>query len=86
MYGQQMNQYGYQPQGYPQQGYGQQAAPQRPRMNTQQMLDQIDSQIGKGVKFQQPGDTVSGIIESVTAGQVHVFDSINQRPTNQPDY
>lgn len=86
MYGQQMNQYGYQPQGYPQQGYGQQAAPRQPRMNASQMLDQIDSQTSKSVKFQQPGDTVSGIIESVTAGQVHVYDSINQRPTNQPDY
>lgn len=86
MYGQQMNQYGYQPQGYPQQGYDQQAAPRQPRMNASQMLDQIDSQTSKSVKFQQPGDTVSGIIESVTAGQVHVYDSINQRPTNQPDY
>lgn len=73
------NQFG----AYPQQGYQPQ---QRPRMNTAQMLDQIDSQSSKGAKFENPGDTVSGIIENVSAAQVNVYDSVNQKPTNQPDY
>ena len=55
-------------------------------MTAAQMLDSIDSQSSKSFKFQNPGDSVSGVIESVTASQMHVYDSLNQRPTNQPDF
>lgn len=64
----------------------QQAQPQPTQMTAAQMLDSIDSQSSKSFKFQNPGDSVSGVIESVTASQMHVYDSLNQRPTNQPDF
>lgn len=64
----------------------QQAQPQPTQMTAAQMLDNIDSQSSKSFKFQNPGDSVSGVIESVTASQMHVYDSLNQRPTNQPDF
>lgn len=64
----------------------QQAQPQPTQMTAAQMLDSIDSQSSKSFKFQNPGDSVSGVIESVTARQMHVYDSLNQRPTNQPDF
>lgn len=72
----------YTPQGY----QPQQPQAQRPRMNVAQMLDQIDSQSSKGAKFENPGDTIGGTIENVSAAQVNVYDSVNQKPTNQPDY
>lgn len=64
----------------------QQAQPQPTQMTAAQMLDSIDSQSSKSFKFQNPGDSVSGVIESVTASQMHVYDLLNQRPTNQPDF
>lgn len=71
-YGYPQQQYG-RPQGYaPQQQY--QQPPQQPvHMSAAQMLDQIDSQNSKSAKFEQPGDRVSGIIETVTASQVRDF-------------
>lgn len=83
MYGQN-NQYGgyqqgyQQPQyggGYPPQQYGQQPPQQRPQLTAEQMLDRIDSQSSKSAfnADSQPGASVSGVIESVTAVQVRDF-------------
>lgn len=87
MYGQNYNyqqpqQYGrapYQQQGY-QQAYGQYPqqqtqSPAQPRMSAQQMLDALDSQSSKGAfnAQSQPGTTVSGVIEAITASQVTDF-------------
>ncbi|WP_411327108.1 hypothetical protein [Bifidobacterium longum] len=73
-------QYGsYPQQGYPQQGYqqGYGQPPARPAvsMTPEQMLASIESQSSKGAKFEQPGTSVSGIIENVTANQIRDFKS-----------
>ena len=73
-------QYGsYPQQGYPQQGYqqGYGQPPARPAvsMTPEQMLASIESQSSKGAKFEQPGTSISGIIENVTANQIRDFKS-----------
>lgn len=79
MFGQPQPQYGYPQQGYPQQGYqqGYGQPPARPAvsMTPEQMLDSIESQSSKGAKFEQPGTSISGIIENVTANQIRDFKS-----------
>lgn len=80
MFGQQpQQQYGYPQQGYPQQGYqqGYGQPPARPAvsMTPEQMLASIESQSSKGAKFEQPGTSISGIIENVTANQIRDFKS-----------
>lgn len=79
MFGQPQQQYGYPQQGYPQQGYqqGYGQPPARPAvsMTPEQMLASIESQSSKGAKFEQPGTSVSGIIENVTANQIRDFKS-----------
>lgn len=80
MFGQPQQQYGYPQQGYPQQGYPQQGygqPPARPAvsMTPEQMLASIESQSSKGAKFEQPGTSISGIIENVTANQIRDFKS-----------
>lgn len=74
MFGQPQQQYGYPQQGYPQQGYqqGYGQPPARPAvsMTPEQMLASIESQSSKGAKFEQPGTSISGIIENVTANQI----------------
>lgn len=79
MFGQPQQQYGYPQQGYPQQGYqqGYGQPPARPAvsMTPEQMLASIESQISKGAKFEQPGTSISGIIENVTANQIRDFKS-----------
>lgn len=76
MYGQNNNQYGYQPQygGYQQQG-GYPPQQQQPQLTAEQMLDRIDSQSSKSAfnADSQPGAMVTGVIESVTATQVRDF-------------
>lgn len=78
MFGQ-PQQYGYPQQGYPQQGYqqGYGQPPARPAvsMTPEQMLASIESQSSKGAKFEQPGTSISGIIENVTANQIRDFKS-----------
>lgn len=77
MFGQPQQQYGYPQQGYPQQGYqqGYGQPPARPAvsMTPEQMLASIESQSSKGAKFEQPGTSISGIIENVTANQIRDF-------------
>lgn len=73
-------QYGsYPQQGYPQQGYqqGYGQPPARPAvsMTPEQMLASIESQSSKSAKFEQPGTSISGIIENVTANQIRDFKS-----------
>lgn len=79
MFGQPQQQYGYPQQGYPQQGYqqGYGQPPARPAvsMTPEQMLASIESQSSKGAKFEQPGTSISGIIENVTANQICDFKS-----------
>lgn len=79
MFGQPQQQYGYPQQGYPQQGYqqGYGQPPARPAvsMTPEQMLASIESQSSKGAKFEQPGTSISGIIENVTANQIRDFKS-----------
>lgn len=80
MFGQQpQQQYGYPQQGYPQQGYqqGYGQPPARPAvsMTPEQMLASIESQSSKSAKFEQPGTSISGIIENVTANQIRDFKS-----------
>lgn len=79
MFGQPQPQYGYPQQGYPQQGYqqGYGQPPARPAvsMTPEQMLASIESQSSKGAKFEQPGTSISGIIENVTANQIRDFKS-----------
>ena len=79
MFGQPQQQYGYPQQGYPQQGYqqGYSQPPARPAvsMTPEQMLASIESQSSKGAKFEQPGTSISGIIENVTANQIRDFKS-----------
>lgn len=79
MFGQPQQQYGYPQQGYPQQGYqqGYGQPPARPAvsMTPEQMLASIESQRSKGAKFEQPGTSISGIIENVTANQIRDFKS-----------
>lgn len=79
MFGQPQQQYGYPQQGYPQQGYqqGYGQPPARPAvsMTPEQMLASIESQSSKGAKFEQPGTSISGIIENVTANQIRDFNS-----------
>ena len=79
MFGQSQQQYGYPQQGYPQQGYqqGYGQPPARPAvsMTPEQMLASIESQSSKGAKFEQPGTSISGIIENVTANQIRDFKS-----------
>lgn len=79
MFGQPQQQYGYPQQGYPQQGYqqGYGQPPTRPAvsMTPEQMLASIESQSSKGAKFEQPGTSISGIIENVTANQIRDFKS-----------
>ena len=79
MFGQPQQQYGYPQQGYPQQGYqqGYGQPPARPAvsMTRSQMLASIESQSSKGAKFEQPGTSISGIIENVTANQIRDFKS-----------
>ena len=79
MFGQPQQQYGYPQQGYPQQGYqqGYGQPPARPAvsMAPEQMLASIESQSSKGAKFEQPGTSISGIIENVTANQIRDFKS-----------
>lgn len=79
MFGQPQQQYGYQQQGYPQQGYqqGHGQPPARPAvsMTPEQMLASIESQSSKSAKFEQPGTSISGIIENVTANQIRDFKS-----------
>lgn len=79
MFGQPQQQYGYPQQGYPQQGYqqGYGQPPARPAvsMTPEQMLASIESQSSKGAKFEQPGTSISGIIENVTANQIRDFRS-----------
>ena len=89
MYGQQNQYNAYQQQSYgrapyQQQGYqppygqypqqAQQQAPQQ-RMSARQMLDALDSQSSKGAfnAQSQPGMSVSGVIESISASQVTDF-------------
>lgn len=78
MFGQ-PQQYGYPQQVYPQQGYqqGYGQPPARPAvsMTPEQMLASIESQSSKGAKFEQPGTSISGIIENVTANQIRDFQS-----------
>lgn len=79
MFGQPQQQYGYPQQGYPQQGYqqGYGQPPARPAvsMTPEQMLASIESQSSRGAKFEQPGTSISGIIENVTANQIRDFKS-----------
>lgn len=79
MFEQPQQQYGYPQQGYPQQGYqqGYGQPPARPAvsMTPEQMLASIESQSSKGAKFEQPGASISGIIENVTANQIRDFKS-----------
>lgn len=79
MFGQPQQQYGYPQQGYPQQGYqqvyGQPPARPAVSMTPEQMLASIESQRSKGAKFEQPGTSISGIIENVTANQIRDFKS-----------
>ena len=79
MFGQPQQQYGYPQQGYPQQGYqqgyGQPPALPAVSMTPEQMLASIESQSSKGAKFEQPGTSISGIIEDVTANQIRDFKS-----------
>ena len=78
MFGQPQQQYGYPQQGYPQgyqQGYGQPPARPAVSMTPEQMLASIESQSSKGAKFEQPGTSISGIIENVTANQIRDFKS-----------
>lgn len=79
MFGQPQQQYGYPQQGYPQQGYqqgyGQPPACPAVSMTPEQMLASIESQSSKGAKFEQPGTSISGIIENVTANQIRDFKS-----------
>ena len=79
MFGQPQQQYGYPQQGYPQQGYqqGYGQPPARPAvsMTPEQMLASIESQSSKGAKFEQPGTSISGLIENVTANQIRDFKS-----------
>lgn len=79
MFGQPQQQYGYPQQGYPQQGYqqGYGQPPARPAvsMTPEQMLASIESQSSKSAKFEQPGTSISGIIENVTANQIRDFKS-----------
>lgn len=79
MFGQPQQQYGYPQQGYPQQGYqqgyGQPPACPAVSMTPEQMLASIESQSSKGAKFEQPGTSISGIIENVTANQIRDFQS-----------
>lgn len=79
MFGQPQQQYGYPQQGYPQQGYqqGHGQPPARPAvsMTPEQMLASIESQSSKSAKFEQPGTSISGIIENVTANQIRDFKS-----------
>lgn len=44
-------------------------------MTPEQMLASIESQSSKGAKFEQPGTSISGIIENVTANQIRDFKS-----------
>lgn len=74
MFGQPQQQYGYPQQGY-QQGYGQPPARPAVFMTPEQMLASIESQSSKGAKFEQPGTSISGIIENVTANQIRDFKS-----------
>ena len=84
MFGQPQQQYGYPQQGYPQQwyqqGYGQPPARPAVSMTPEQMLASIESQSSKGAKFEQPGTSISGIIENVTANQIRDF------KTRQPKF
>lgn len=66
---------GYQRGYQPQPGYGQQPPQAAAKMSTEQMLNQIDNQSSKAAfnANSQPGDSVTGIIESVSANQVRDF-------------
>lgn len=56
-------------------GYGQPPARPAVSMTPEQMLASIESQSSKGAKFEQPGTSISGIIENVTANQIRDFKS-----------
>ena len=56
-------------------GMGQPPARPAVSMTPEQMLASIESQSSKGAKFEQPGTSISGIIENVTANQIRDFKS-----------